>query len=132
MKQVHDAQINRYPGQIQQSQGAGAAEELLDLVEVLHRLYPQPALFGVRHRQQGHHGRRAQLVIQSLTDPGNHAAADQVDQPHECVQRHHQDDQPHQGRHRTAGQHPVIDLQHEQRPGQGQQIDDETEGDQCA
>ena len=55
--------------------------------------------------------------MEPRSDARQHAAAGVVEQAHEQEQRRHQPEQRRQRLLRAAGEHPVVDLQHEQRAG---------------
>jgi hypothetical protein len=65
-----------------------------------------------------------QRFIERIPDPRHQPAADHVDQTEEAIENSGQHAEPDQGRHAPARKHPVIDLEHEQRAGEHQDIAD--------
>ena len=119
-----DRQIKRQPGQIEESAGPEAAQERADVVEVAQRL--QAFVAAADDQRQTDHGFEHPAIerfIERRADPSEDSSAQQVKHALSQVQSAGQDRQPDQGRHAAARQHPVVDLQHEQRAGQIQQVD---------
>ena len=65
----------------------------------------------------------AHRLVDRACDAHQHAAAHEVEQALEGEHHQRQDADGHQGRHAAAGQHAVVDLQHEQRAGELQDVD---------
>jgi hypothetical protein len=120
-------QIERQPGQVEERAGAHAAEERADVIEVAQRLQ---ALVAAAHDQrQAHHGFEhagVEGLIERGADAPQNPSPDQVEPALGDVQAGGQNDQADQRRHAAAWQHAVIDLEHEDRAGQVQQIDHAT------
>ena len=127
MEREADRQIERQPGQIEERARPHAAEERADIVEIAQRLQ---ALVAVADQQrQPHDGLEHAGVdgfVERGADASENAAAEQVEQALGDVEAGGEDDQADQGRHAAARQHAVVDLQHEDRAGQIQQIDHAT------
>jgi hypothetical protein len=68
-----------------------------------------------------------QVFIGQPAHTHHQTRADKFQKTIQRIQDGNQRDKRHKGRHGPAGQHPVVDLQHEQRPGQHQQIRYEAE-----
>jgi hypothetical protein len=80
-------------------------------------------------QRQPHHGvehPRIERFVERGADSPEYAAPDHVEHALGHVQAGGNDDQADQRWHAAARQHPVIDLQHEDRAGQIEQIDDAT------
>ena len=60
--------------------------------------------------------------LEARPGPRQHARPGVVEQAHHQEQEGDDGDERHQRRLRTRGQHPVVDLEHEQRAGQHQQV----------
>ena len=56
-------------------------------------------------------------------DAAQNAAAQQVENPLSDVEKGREEYEPDQGRHAAARQHAVVDFEHEDRPGQIEQVD---------
>ena len=67
--------------------------------------------------------RAVQGFVERGADAAQDAAADQVEHALRHVEAAGEDDQADQGRNAAARQHPVVDLQHEDRAGQIEQVD---------
>ena len=119
-----DRQIERQPRQIEERARPHAAEERADIVEIAQRLQALVAV--ADHQRQAHDGvEHAGIdgLVERGADAAEDAAADQVENALGDVQSGGENDQADQGRHAAARQHPVVDLQHEDRAGQIQQVD---------
>ncbi len=62
-----------------------------------------------------------------MARPTNSAPAKKGKRPHEEEKGGHQAEERCQRRGRPGTQHPIIELEHGQRPGQHQQIDEDAE-----
>ena len=122
-----DRQIERQPGQIEERARSHAAEERADVVEIAQRLQ---ALVAVADQQRQSHDGVEHAGVDGLVERGADAAedapAEQVENALRDVESAGENDQADQRRHAAAWQHPVIDLQHEDRAGQVQQVDHAT------
>ena len=127
MKRKADRQIERQPRQIEERARPHAAEKRPDIVEIAQRL--QALVAAADHQRQPHHGFEHAGVegfVERGSDAAENAAADQVEAALGDVQAAGENHQADQGRHAAARQHAVVDLQHENRAGQVQQIDHAT------
>ncbi len=124
MEQEADRDVERHPGQIEKSRQPGARHERAHVVEVAHGL--QAVAGGAAAQRQPRddveHARR-QSLIEPAPDPHQDASAQHVEQPLEAEQHEREQREAEQRRHAAARQHAVVDLQHEDRPGQHEQID---------
>jgi hypothetical protein len=124
VEQEDEGEVERQPGNIVDRRRAAARHELREGVEILHRAQLAPD----RAQSVGHHRgererRSRQLGIHVLSDTEQHTSAQPFQKAEEQIERQRQDCDRHKGRHRAADQHAVIDLKHEQRARQHQQID---------
>ena len=122
-----DRQIERQPRQVEERARPHAGEERADVVEIAQRL--QALVAPAHHQRQPHHGIEHAGIegfVERGADAHQHAAADQVENALGDVQSAGQDHQADQRRDAAARQHPVVDLQHEDRAGQIQQVDHAT------
>ena len=127
MEREADAEIERQPRQIEERARSHAAEERADVVEVAQRL--QALIAVADHQRQAHDGFEHAGVdgfIERGADAAEDPSADQVEAALGDVQAAGENDQADQGRHAAARKHAVVDLQHEDRAGQIQQIDHAT------
>ncbi len=132
MEQENDADVERHPRHVEERGDSWRGEERSQLVDVAHRL----GLRGQRtdlHR--GAHLRQEccppDLLVELVADAREHPVAHEVHDAHEGVEADHEHRQRDEGGHAAARQHPVVDLQHEQRPGQHQDVDDAAEKADC-
>ena len=127
MERETDREIERQPRQVEERARSHAAEEGTNIVEIAQRL--QTLVAGARDQRQPHHGVEHPLVerfIERGADPPEDPAADQVEHALRNVEAAGEDDQADQRRHAAAREHPVVDLQHEERAGQIEQVDHAT------
>ena len=120
-----DREIERQPRQVEERARPHAAEEGADIVEVAQRL--QAFAASADHQRQPHDGvehPRVQRFVERGADPAENAAADQVEHALGHVEHGGDEHEADQGRHAAARQHPVIDLEHEDRAGEVEQVDD--------
>jgi hypothetical protein len=124
MQEKHDAEIDRHPWQIEKGGRPHARKEAADLVEIADRLQPisdRPSL--ERKKVQGLEDLFAHLVIDAHADPAHNPDAEEVEEAVGDVEAGHEQGQADEGRDAVRGQHAVVDLQHVERAGQRQQID---------
>ena len=125
MERKADRQIQRHPRQIEQGRRAGTGHEGADRVEIAHRL------LGVMSRLREPDGRvidaRTKLRIDLSADADEQASAHGVEQCLEDEQNGREHAQGDQSWYAPARQHAVVDLQHEQRAGQHQDVDQPAE-----
>ena len=69
-------------------------------------------------------GHRRDLAIEPGADPDQHLRSHDIEQALEEVQPDRDERQGDQRRHAATGQRPIVDLQHVERAGQRQHVDD--------
>jgi hypothetical protein len=119
---------DRRPGRVEEGEGRRAGQGALDRLEIAQAAAGLSALVGgdgAAQRRFEHPS--VEQGLEPRAGAGEHAGADMVQQPHDEKQRRDQQEQRRQRRLGPAGEHAVIDLQHEQRPGQHQQVDEYAE-----
>jgi hypothetical protein len=124
MEQEADADIDRHPGQVEQRQRPGRAQEGANLVQVAQRA--QTIALSLRAQRHLHNGvidSRTQPLVQSRGDAHHDARTNDVQHALEGKQRQRQDREGNQRRHAPAREHAVIDLEHVERAGQVQDVD---------
>ena len=127
MHDEHDGQEDRCPRRVEQRQQPLPGQERSERVQIAQRLGLPRA--GITHRafdQAGEHVGvqfMVQLAAQADQDAGAHMLQQRAGQD-QAAGGHGQEDQRRDAARR---QHPVVDLQHVQRPDQHQQIDEEAE-----
>ena len=127
VKRKADREIERQPRQIEERARPHAAEKRPDIVEIAQRL--QALVAAADQQRQPHHGfehARVEGFVERGSDAAENATADQVEAALGGVEAAGENHQADQGRHAAARQHAVVDLQHENRAGQVQQIDHAT------
>ena len=70
---------------------------------------------------------RVEPGLDQRADPGGDAAAGVVEHAHDAVERRDQHGERDERRLGAARQHPVVDLEHVERPGQHQDVDEAAE-----
>ena len=78
----------------------------------------------------GHHGVEnpsAQRLVHPASDPADDALADVIQGSIEGIEHGQKDRQGNERGNAVAGQDAIVDLEHEERPGQHQEVDDQTE-----
>ena len=129
VKRKTDREVERQPRQIEERARSHAGEERADVVQIAQRL--QAFVACTHHQRQAHHGLEHTLVeglIERGADPHQDPSADQVENALGDVQPAGKNHQADQGRHAAARQHAVVNLEHEQRAGQIEQIDHAAHG----
>ena len=114
-----DGEVDRRPWHVEESDRSIALEKLTDRLEVtqcLAALRPRPERLQ-RHRLEDP---VAQAFIENPADADEQPGPDKFEEPIKSVEYHRQNRQSEERRHAAAGQDAVIDLQHEQWPGQHQ------------
>ncbi len=94
------------------------------MIQIAQRL--KPVIAGADDQRQPHNGFEHPVVegfIERGADPTQNPAPDQVENALGHVHAAGQDREADKGGHAPAGKHPVVDLEHEQRTGQIEQID---------
>jgi hypothetical protein len=124
-----DRQIERQPRQIEEGARPHAAEERANIVEIAQRLkaFIAPA-HDQRQADNGFEHPAVEGLVERGPDTPQNTSPDQVENALGDVQSAGQNDQADKGRHASAWQHPVVDLQHEERAGQIEQIDHAAHG----
>ena len=125
MERKADREIERHPRQIEQGRRAGARHERADRVEIAHRLLG--VMSGFREPDGRVIDARTKLRIDLSADADEQASAHGVEQRLENEQNGRQHAQRDESWHAAARQHAVVDLQHEQRSGQHQDVDQPAE-----
>ncbi len=69
----------------------------------------------------------AQKSVETQTDPCRQFAAGIVDDRERCVGDPDDQGQHDERRDRPAGEHPIVDLQHVDRPGEQQDVGEDAE-----
>ena len=118
VEQVADAEIERHPGQVEQRRGTGSGHEAADLVEVAHRLEAVHLRRPERELDQQVIDAPVQRLGKTAGDPDQDPVADDVQDGLKAIKTESQDAQRDQGGYAAARQHPVIDLEHEERAGE--------------
>jgi len=129
VKQIDDKQIDRCPGHVEQGRDTLSGKETANALQVANRL--NRVCLGARLDRQQHvfvQGKKTDIRIEAVTDTNQNPLPDEFQNAHEAIERNDKQNQGDERRDAAACKDPVIDLQHEQRPGQHQEIDDETEG----
>ena len=122
------AQEYRRPRRIEEGEGARAREEALDRLQIAHaRRGPRPFGRRDRPRQDRPQHARIELGLQPCAGPRKHPAARVIENAHHQEEEGHDADEREQRRLRARGQHPVVDLEHEERPGQHQDVHEDAE-----
>ena len=123
MEQEADREIDRHPGQVEEGGGTGAGQEGADLVEVAQG---QETVALARAFQRRTHDEiedaPAQGLVQRGADPGEDAGADGLQHALEGIEHEGERAEADQGRHGAAGDHPVVDLEHEERAGEVEDV----------
>ena len=123
MEQETNGEVDRHPGQIEQGDRPGAGQKPAHGIEIADRLRTLALAADLeRQADDGVVHAHAHRLVEAMADADQDAAADRVDDALRGVQAGHQDQQRDERRHAAAGQHPVVDFQHEQRAGEHQQI----------
>ncbi len=129
MKRETDRQIERQPRQIEECARTHAAEERANIVQIAQRLEPLVAV--ADHQRQADDGLKHAGIegfVERGPDTSEDSSPDQVEDSLRDVQSAGKDDQADQGRHTAAGEHPVVNFQHEDRAGQIEQVDHAAHG----
>jgi hypothetical protein len=133
MQHVDHGQIDRRPRHVEKRKRTRPCQKLAQRDHVIDRAKPQlrVALQGMPLRDV--ECTIAKVLIRQPPNPHHQAGANELQKAVQRIKHANQHDKRDQRRHGTAGQHPVIDLQHEQRSGEHQQVRDKAEhagGDQ--
>jgi hypothetical protein len=129
VKEEADTEIDRHPWQIKQCRRPSAREEAADLIKIpqwLQAVAVSPGLQRQAHERIEY--TNAELLIKIAPDTRADPAPDQVESALEQVKHGRQHDQRDQRGYAAAGKHPIINLQHEKRAGEHQEIAHAAEG----
>ena len=125
VKQEADENIERHPRQIEQRDRAGARQEGAHLVDVAQRLQAVTAAAREQRKPADHAiDALAQAFAERASDPDQDTAAQQVEQALEGVENDHHDGEADQRRDAAAREHAVVDLQHVDRAGEIEHVDE--------
>ena len=123
MEQEANTKIDRHPGQIEQRSRPAPGQEAANLVKI-----PQWLLavtIAARLERQAHdciEHTKPEPLIEVTPDPNADPASDKIETALEEIKHHRQHQQRDERRNAATGQHPVIDLKHEERAGEHQEI----------
>ena len=131
MKHEDDAEIDRQPGQVEQRHRAATADELAQDIAIAHRIGIGRGAGDQLETNGGGEQFVANAGVDDIADANAHPRPQRFEESIKPIEGGDQDGQHHQSGQRMAGQHPVIDLQHEQRAGQHQQIGHQADNEQC-
>ena len=124
-----DRQIEWQPRQIEERARPHAAEERADVVQIAQRL---KALIAPANDQRQAHNAFKHPVVEGLIERGADAPQDsppdQVENTLGDIQSAGDNNQTDKRRYAPAWQHPVVNLEHENRPGQIEQVDHAAHG----
>ena len=142
MKGKAKRDVEWHPGQVEESGGAAACKKAAHLIEVAERLQPlSPIARPQRQPDDRIENATTEKLVEAGADPSKDARPDHVEQALDGVEHGQQKDQRDQRRHAAARQDTIVNLQHEERAGKHQHVDDAAEagdsdkcpavGDQC-
>jgi hypothetical protein len=118
---------DRRPRHVEERKDRRRGKQHPDGVDVPGRPLPRGPATGRRTLQRRAKGRPAEDVVHPVTHAGDDPAPGELDHPVECVEHRHEGKQRHQRFLGPRHQHPVVDLQHEERPGQEQEVGEDRE-----
>ncbi len=119
-----DREIERHPRQIEQRARTGTGQERPDRIEVAKRLHAVGAPRLERQPGEDVIDAAGERFVERDTDARKDAAAQDVEDALEGVERGGDDGEADQRRDAPAGDHPVIDLQHEERAGEVEEVEE--------
>ena len=124
MDQEADRQKERHPRQVDNGDRPVAGEEGADLVEVADRLLRVrgACIAGTEGDQRPMHD-LAEMVVDQGGGADDDARPDQFEQALETVGADEKYRQRDQRGNAAAGEHPIVNLEHVERPGQHQDVD---------
>src|SRR5262245_48716749 len=116
MKNEADREIDRYPRQVEQRNWTKPTEERVDAVKISHR----PGAAVAESHKRGQPDDRAvklaaQALIEADADTSEDASSNEIEQPERGIKADRKDSEADQGRYTSAWQHPIVDLKHENR-----------------
>ncbi len=121
-----DEQVDRRPRCVEEGDGTRAGEELAQVVE-LAQCRHAGALRGDVAAERSLEDAVADALVDFDADTDHDARADQLEQADDAVDQRGHDGQRDERRHRPRGHDAIVDLQHEQRAGEHQDVDEEAE-----
>ena len=127
MQKKDHGQVDRRPWHVEEGERAWSGQELAQREQIAHRCKADLGITLERMQTDDVEHPAAQAFVERPSHPHHYARADEFQKAVKTVEDADQRHQRHQRRHGTAGQNPVIDLQHEKRAGQHQQVDDQAE-----
>ena len=122
-----DSQIDRREGHVEQGEGSRPGNELPHGHKIADRLATDA---GRTAQAMGHHGIEdpsPQRLVHPAADPADNALADVIQGSVEGIKHGQEDGQGYKRGNAVAGQHAIIDLEHEKRAGKHQKVDDQAE-----
>ena len=123
MERETDCEVKRNPGQVEQRHRTEAGEIRANGIEIAQRLRAIAA--GADPQRQSHQGvvdAAAQRFIERATDAHQNASANGIENAQRCEQGRGQHQQADERGHAAAGQHTVINFQHEHRASEHENI----------
>ena len=105
-----------------------ARQEAADLVEIADRLKALGGFGALEgHRRHQVEDATGQEFVEPRTDAGQHLAAKRIEPALQNVGSQYDQRETDKGGNTAAGQHAVVELEHVDRPGEGQDVDDRRE-----
>lgn len=127
MEKEDDGQKNRRPGRIQDREDSTASEKIPQNGDVPQPLRPWRLLCNRGQAQAGGEGAVRQLPFEPEADRDQGPAAHDIERRHDHERSQRQHSQVDQRVDTAATEHTIEDLQHEQRRGQHENVDAQTE-----
>ena len=123
MKQEANADINRHPRQIEKRRWTAAGEKTTNLIKVTQRL----KTIAIASRLQWQTNNRIKYpdpegFFKVASGSDANAIANKVECSLKCIQDNRQGQQRQQRWYAATGQNPIVDLQHEERSSEHQNI----------
>ena len=112
---------------IEHRAGDGARDEAAQGAQVADRPVGRAARIGEAERHGGRGGAVDQRTLEAGGGDAEEARARPFEDGKRAVEDEHEERQRKQGRDRLGGEDPVIDLQHVERAGQHQDVDEQAE-----
>ena len=127
VEQGNSHQENRHPRHVEHCHGDRRGDQPLHRFEVAQPV--RCTVAGLSRSLPQHRLEHAAIQpgLKPCPDPRHHPRAGVIKERHDGIEKRHKRRQCHQRGNRAACQHPVIDLQHVDRPGQHQQIGENAE-----
>ena len=124
VKQKDRRRENRGPGHVEQREQDLGGEHSLHRLQIVQRL---AVVLGRACRQSGAENALVECLLESRPDTGHDAPARPVQNSHERIECDSEDRQGEKCLFRAASKDAVVNLQHIDRTGQHQQIDEHAE-----